>query len=198
MRVAYVTPYSCGRGHAVRGAALVRAAGTIDVRAFGPPTDDAPVEYEGSADWSKRAAAFGADLLLGDIGWFDLEGLRRRAGAAWLLLRWMPVRHTGRPEARVFLEDWQRRISIEPAADGMALVTHRIPPIVVDEPRFTPVDGQALRAGYNAWWEATWFGYRDRVTWYTDGSPERQARIDAGGTMTKNGADVLMEMIRGD
>jgi hypothetical protein len=93
------------------------------------------------------------------------------------------------------LDRWERRISIEPAADGIAEITDRIPPVIDVSPLPIPPDGAELRAGYNAWWRAAWFGYRDRVRWYTEGSPECRARIDAGGEMTENGADVLMAMI---
>jgi hypothetical protein len=186
-------------GHAVRGVALAQAAKRVGVnlRAFGPPKPDiVDCEYEGSEDWETEVVAFAPDLLLGDLQWIVLDRLRKRLCApAWLLLRWTQPGHTSNIRSWR-IESWERRISIEPASDATPSVTHRISPIVVDEPRFTPVDGQALRAGYNAWWEAAWFGYGNRVRWYTDGSPERQARIDAGvRKMTENGADALMRMV---
>ena len=180
MRVAYVSPFACGLGHAARGAALVaagRRAG-IDIRAFGPP------------NWAPRVLAFAPSLLLGDLDPTWLNGLRRCLGVeAWLLLRWLPL------ERRRVADGWARRIAIEPIARGLPGITDCVPPIVGDR-RFTPTDGQELRAGYNAWWESVWFGYHDRVRWTDGGSPERAARMAGSATMTENGADVLMEMIR--
>jgi hypothetical protein len=197
MRVAYVTPDRCGLGHAVRGIALVRAArrAEIELRAFGPPKAEVRGEYEGSDDWETRVAAFAPDLLLGDIAWVLLDALRSKLGApAWLLLRWVPAGHlANRRPWRI--DAWERRISIEPAADGITGITDRIAPIIDVSPLPIPADGTDVRAGYNAWWRATWFGYRDHVRWFTEGSPERQARIDAGGTFTVNGADTLVAML---
>ena len=199
MKVAYVTADSCGRGHAVRGVALVRAAhrAGIELRAFGPSKPEL-TEYEGSNDWRERVVDFAPDLLLGDLQWIPLDDLRARLGVpSWLLLRWEPpdwLRNRGPWR----IERWERRISIEPTADAITGITHRIEPIIDDSPLPIPAAGAELRAGYNAWWRAAWFGYRARMRWYTEGSPERQARIDAGGTFTVNGADTLMGMIRGD
>jgi hypothetical protein len=199
MRVAYVTPNSCGAGHATRGAALVQAGARagIELRAFGPPCPDlAELGYEGSDDWAARAATYAPDLLIGDLSWVRLDELRESLGVpAWLLVRWL------RPTAllshgRWSIEAWERRISIEPASDGILGITESISPIVVEAQRFEPVDGQELEAGYNSWWEAVAFGYRDRVRWVDGGSPERRARIDAGGDASTDGADVLMGMIR--
>ena len=94
-RVAYVTPERCGLGHAVRGAALVRAArkAGIELRAFGPPKPEV-AEYEGSNLWATAVLDFAPDLLLGDIAWVPLDALRATLGVpAWLLLRWMPADH---------------------------------------------------------------------------------------------------------
>lgn len=183
MRVAYVTPFDCGTGHAVRGIALVHAGrrAGIELRAFGPPKPVAS-EYEGTSDWQVRAHTYQPDLVLCDlrIGPFDAP--------IWLLLRYLA------PHYRE--TQCERRIAIEPiAVEG---VTHRVPPIVNTEATFRPADGQGLHAGYNTYWESVWFGYRDRVRWLRDGNPERQARIDAGGEMTKNGADALMALIRAE
>jgi hypothetical protein len=179
MRVAYVTALDCGAGHAVRGRALVAAgAGAgIEVSAYGPGLD--PMDQVGTPD-----------LLLGDLDWRSLRELRSSFGCpAWLLVRWMGPGHLDGC-------GWERRISIEPAADAMPGITHRIPPIVGPD-RWRPADGSEVRAGYNAWWESVWYGWHDRVRWTTEGSPERQARIDAGPVqMVRNGADLLMEMIR--
>lgn len=195
--IAYVTPYACGVGHAVRGVALVEAgrrAGLL-VRAFGPAIPDPPDGYEGSDDWADRVAAAGPDLLLGDLSWVQLDPLRAVLGVpAWLLVRWMRLSLTSRGPWSI--EAWERRISIEPIADDLSGITESIPPIVVEAQRFVPVDGQELRAGYCSWWEAVRFGYRDRVRWVDGGTPERRARIDAGGEWTTNGADVLLRMIR--
>ena len=191
MRVAYVTAENCGQGHAVRGLALVRAARRVGVelRAFGPPKPGV-AEYEGSPDWANRVAAFSPELMIGDFGWARLEALRAELGVpAWLLLRWVPA------DWLTGADLWERRISIEPAADGLAGITDRIAPVIDDSPLPVPPDGAQLRAGYNTWWRAAWFGYRDRMRWYTNGLPERQSRIDAGGEMTANGADALMAMI---
>ena len=181
----------------MRGIALARAAVPgVDLRAFGPvqPQVSDP-EYEGSTDWAERVVAFAPDLLLGDVQWIPLDDLRvRLAVPTWLLLRWVPsgwLRNRGPWR----IENWERRISVEPAADAIPGITHRIPPIVGPD-RWRPLDGSEVRAGTNAWWESVWYGWHNRVRWYTDGSPERQARIDAGPVpMTRNGADVLMEMI---
>jgi hypothetical protein len=192
-RVAFVTALPCGSGHAVRGVALVRAGARagIEVRAFGPPKPEVPEpEYEGSRDWAGRAQHWAPDLLLSDRGCTLVADLRAALTVpAWLLLRYAPD----------YLPDgtWERRIAIEPIAAPMPAITDAIPPIVVGAPRFAPTDGQELHAGYNTWWEATWFGYRNRVRWLRDGNPEREARIAAGGAMSENGADVLMRMIEG-
>ncbi len=198
MRVAFVTPDSCGTGHAIRGVALVRAArrAGIELRAFGPPKPEVPNEYEGTRDWEERVKAFTPDLLIGDIAWVRLIALREALGVpAWLLVRWMPPTHLA-SRGPWQIERWERRISIEPAANGIAGITDCIAPIIDDSSLPVPADVQALRAGYNTWWRAAWFGYRDRMHWSADGSPECQARIDAGGEMTANGADMLMGMIR--
>jgi hypothetical protein len=199
MRVAYVTADSCGAGHAVRGVALVRAArrAGVELRAFGPPKPDlVEPEYEGSNLWATDVLDFGPDLLLGDLDWIRLDALRAELGApAWLLLRYMPCGHLA-DRGRWRIDRWERRISIEPLSETLVGTTHAVPPVVVDVQRFTPTDGQELRAGYNTWWEAVWFGYRDRVQWVSGGSPERQSRIDLGGEMTANGADELLAMIR--
>ena len=183
MRIAYVTAESCGRGHAVRGAALVSAGqrAGLDVRAFGPP------------DWNEATLAYQPDLLLGDVAWWRLEPLREALGVpAWLLVRWVHPSLLRHPQ----LDGWDRRMAIEPAAESLPGITHVVPPIVWTEAPFRPTDGQELRAGYSTWWESVAFGYHEHVRWYTDGSPERQARIGAGGTFTTNGADQLMAMIR--
>lgn len=182
MNVAYVTAESCGQGHAARGIALVQAGrrAGIQVRAFGPglePPDELP--------------GFHPDLILGDVLWQPLTAvLEDLSVPGWALMRWMPDGWLHGADR------WERRISIEPAADVIPGITDHIAPIVDTEAAFRPKDGQELRAGYSTWWESVWFGYRDRVRWYTEGSPERQARIDAGGEMTRNGADELMAMIR--
>jgi hypothetical protein len=198
MRVAYATSEVCGLGHSVRGIALVKAGrrAGIEVRAFGPPKDAVPSGYEGTPDWAARVSAWKPDLLLGDLQWMSLNGLRLALGApAWLLLRWMPANYlTAQRAAR--RHGWDRVISIEPAADGIIGITDRIAPIIDVSPLPVPSDGAELRAGYNTWWRAAWFGYRDRMRWHAGGSLERQARIDAGGAIEQNGADVLMEMIR--
>ena len=183
MRVAYVTREDCGMGHSVRGRALVRAGQRtgVELRAFGPrlePLDD--------------LLPFAPDLILGDLTWWRLtEYLDALDVPGWVLARWVPARWFALPR----LDRWERRISIEPAADSIAGITDRIAPIVDDSQLPIPADGTELRAGYNAWWRSAWCGYRDRMRWYTEGSPERQARIDAGGEMTENGADALMTMI---
>lgn len=164
----------------------------IEVRAFGPPKDEVLPGYEGSEDWETRVAAFRPDLLLGDIEWKRLDALRDQLSVpAWLLLRWWSSPQYLADSGPWAIKNWERRISIEPAGDGMPGLTDRIDPIVGAQ-RFTPDEGQPLRAGYNTWWEADWYGYRDRVSWFTEDSPERQARIDAGGGMRTNGADVLI------
>ena len=183
MRVAYVTREDCGLGHSVRGLALVRAGqrSGVEVRAFGPrlePLDD--------------LLPFAPELILGDLTWWRLtEYLDALDVPGWVLARWVPASWLTLPR----LDRWERRISIEPAADGIAGITDRIAPIVDTEAAFRPEDGQELRAGYSTWWESALFGYRDRVRWYTEGSPEREARIDAGGTFTVNGADTLVAML---
>ena len=179
MRVAYVTALDCGAGHAARGRALIAAGirAGIEVGAYGPGLD--PIEQLGTPD-----------ILLGDLEWRALRDVRASVDCpAWLLVRWMGQGHLDGC-------GWERRISIEPAADGIPGITDRIAPIVDTGAAFRPEDGQELRAGYSTWWESAWFGYRDRVRWYTEGSPERQARIDAGGTFMANGADELLAMIR--
>ena len=196
LRVAYVTRDSCGLGHAVRGMALVLAGrrGGIAVRAFGPPKDGNLPGYEGSMGWEADVRAWQPDLLLGDLRWTALLPLKDALGIpGWILLRRMPpdwlVDHY-----EFTIDRWERRISIEPAEDSAPGITHRVPPIVGPD-RWRPVDGSEVRAGYSAWWESILYGWHDRVRWTTEGSPERQARIDAGGEMTENGADVLMAMI---
>ena len=186
MRVAYVTSIACGSGHAVRGAALVAAGhrAGIEVRAFGPPKD--VTGYEGSVDWPRAVAEYRPDLLLSDYAWRMTGRVRASLSVpGWLLLRWVPA---GWLDG---VRGWERTIAIEPAAEA----PDRIEPIIDISPLPVPPDGSELRAGYNAFWRAAWFGYRDRVRWYTDGSPERQARIDAGGEMTANGADTLLAML---
>jgi hypothetical protein len=199
MRVAYATAEACGLGHAVRGVALAQAGrrAGIEVRAFGPPRPGvAEPEYEGSADWERRVADFAPDLLLGDVQWLLLERLRKRLEApAWLLLRWVQSCHCEKlgPWS---IDGWERRISIEPAADGLPRITDRIPPIVVDPPHFTPVAGQRLSAGYNTYWESVYYGWRHRVVWLDEPRElDRAARLKAGGEMTENGGDALMRMI---
>jgi hypothetical protein len=227
IRVAYATPETCGSGHAVRGIALVRAGkqAGIDVRAFGPPVPYPALMasgYEGTDDWRERVVAFGPDLLLSDVGWIRLDDVRERLQVpAWALLRWMPP---GWLASRVGLQNW-RRISIEPAADGMAGITDSIPPIVVCNPsdiRPGPYDDQDVTlgslhdptapfpvghlltrarsivssAGSNAYWEAVWLGYRDRVRWLSEPAAlDRVERLRVGGEMTANGGAVLMQMI---
>jgi len=123
------------------------------------------------------------------------------------------------------IERWARRISIEPLSHDLPGVTHRLAPIVVanlDEIRPSAYDGEMVilgdpelddvpfpiaplltratsviaAAGYNAFWEATWLGYRSRVRWTSDRRyPDRAARVALGGDMTTNGADALMTMI---
>ena len=196
-RVAFVTPVSCGSGHAVRGVALVRAArrAGIELRAFGPPKPEVGGEYEGTELWAAAVRDFAPDLLVGDLMWVPLDALRAELGVpAWLLVRWMPAGHLA-SRGPWQIENWERRFSIEPAADAIAGITDRIAPIIDDSPLPIPTDGQEVRAGYSAYWRAVWFGYRDRVRWYTEGSPERQARLDAGGEMSLNGADALMAML---
>ena len=181
MRVAYVTREDCGLGHSVRGTALVRAGqrAGVELRAFGPRLE--------SLD---DLLPFAPELILGDLSWWRLtEYLDALNVPGWVLFRWVEASWLRGADR------WERRISIEPAADGLAGITDRIAPIIDDSPLPIPADGTELRAGYNTWWRATWFGYRDRVRWYTEGSPERQARIDAGGEMTANGADELMAML---
>lgn len=184
MKVAYVTREDCGLGHSVRGIALVRAGqrAGVELRAFGPrlePLND--------------LLPFAPDLILGDLSWWRLtEYLDALNVPGWVLSRWAPASWFTLPR----LDRWERRLSIEPAADGIPGITDRIPPVVDDSPLPVPPDGSEIRAGYSAWWRAAWFGYRDRVCWYTEGSPERQARIDVGGEMTANGADVLMGMLQ--
>ena len=196
-RAAYVTPETCGMGHAVRGVALVEAAGRagVELRAFGPSLAGAPNGYEGSADWRARVVAWAPDLLLGDIQWVQLDALRAElAVPAWLLLRWMPPGHLA-DRGPWQIGRWERRIAIEPIAvqDG---VTHLAHPVVMESPRFAPVDGQELRAGYNTYWEAVRFGYRDRVRWTDGGSPERRARLEHGGELgALNGADEVVGWI---
>ena len=190
MRIAYVTPWGCGLGHAARGAALAARG----IRAFGPVPRQhgragfgsllVPKGFEASVDWEARALAWHPDLLLVDLAWDAPVLLAAIPG--WLLARWTDI---GSQRA------WGRRISIEPAADVIPGITHRIPPIVGPD-RWRPPDGSEVRAGYNAWWESVWYGWHDRVRWTTDGSPERQARIDAGPVlMAENGANVLMAMV---
>ena len=191
-RVAYITGYTCGFGHAARGAAFAARG----IRAFGPaPWQDGPgllpvpEGFEASDDWEARALAWQPDLLLVDLAWWrstsPLTAIRR-----WALLRWMEAGTRG-----LETPGWERRISIEPAADVIPGITHRVPPIVGPD-RWRPPDGSEVRAGYNAWWESVWYGWHDRVRWTTDGSPERQARIDAGPVlMAENGANVLMAMV---
>jgi len=198
VRVAYATPSSCGLGHAVRGAGLVEAGlkAGVEVRAFGPPMDRGPWGYEGTLDWKDRLRAWRPDLLLGDIMWISLRDLVATLDSpGWLLVRSM------RPDWLVDpyglgVARWERRISIEPAADDLPGITHRVPPIVGPD-RWRPLDGSEVRAGYNAWWESILYDWHDRVRWTADGSPERQARIDAGPVPTTvNGADALMAMIQ--
>ena len=182
--MAYVTREDCGLGHSVRGLALVRAGqrAGVEVRAFGPRLE--PLD---------ALLPFSPELILGDLVWWRLtEYLDALDVPGWVLARFVPASWFALPR----LDRWERRISIEPAADGIAGITDRIAPVIDVSPLPMPADGSELRAGYNTYWRAAWFGYRDRVRWYTDGSPERQARIDAGGTLTTNGADVLMGMIR--
>ena len=186
MKVAYVTRETCGLGHSVRGLALVRAGQRtrVEVRAFGPRLE--PLD---------GLLPFAPDIILGDLAWWRLtEYLDALSVPGWCLARWVPADWFSGPR----IDRWERRLSIEPAADRIAGITHRIAPIIDVSPLPIPADGTEIRAGFNAWWRAAWFGYRDRVRWYTEGSPERQARIDAGGTFTVNGADTLMGMIRGD
>jgi hypothetical protein len=195
MRVAYATAEACGQGHAVRGVALVRAAARagIELRAFGPPKPDVAGGYDGTIDWRDQLVAFAPELLLADVGWSALSGLRAELGIpGWILLRWTPAASLRIPG----IERWERRISIEPAADLRPQITDRIEPVVVDGPRFRPADGAELRAGYNTWWEATLFGYRDRVRWiFEPAILDRAERMRVGGEMTRNGADVLMGML---
>ncbi len=196
LKVAYVCRDSCGLGHAVRGMALVQAGrrAGVEVRAFGPPKAEHLPGYEGSPDWEARVLAWRPGLLLADIWWEPLLPLKDALGVpGWLLMRWM------RPDWLVGdgVDRWERRISIEPAEDAMPGITDCIPPIIdVTTPLLIPVDGQEVLVGYHAYWRAVWFGYRDRVRWSTAGkAPDSQARLDAGGEMTENGADVLMRMI---
>ena len=123
------------------------------------------------------------------------------------------------------IERWSRRISIEPLSHDLPGITHRLPPVVVanpDEVTASPFDGQDVTlgdpeaddvpfpiaplltkarsvtapAGYNAYFESVWLGYRDRVRWTSDRRyPDRAARVALGGDMTTNGADALMTMI---
>ena len=181
--------------------------------------------YEGTYDWETQAAAFAPDLLIGDLMWSPLDAFRARLGVpAWLVLRRMPCGLlTDRGPRKI--ASWERRISIEPLSESLVGTTDAIPPIVVSNPDEivpSPYDGQdvtlgTLRdpsapfpvaplltrarsivqpAGYGAYWESVWLGYRDRVTWRNNPKIRDQAeRVEIGGEMTENGADVLMEMI---
>jgi hypothetical protein len=232
VKVAYVTPESCGAGHAVRGIALVRAGARagVELRAFGPTVVYPELMrsgYEAGDDWTDRAAEFKPDLLIGDIQWVMLDRLRKRLGVpAWLLVRWMRPTHLV-SFGSWSVSSWDRRISIEPTADSMVGITDSIPPIVVsnhDEIVPSVYDGQDVEletlrspdapfpiaplltrarsivspAGYNAYWESTWLGYRDRVRWLQEPHAlDRWARLQTGGKVVANGADVLMTMIKG-
>ena len=172
-----------------------RRAG-ISVRAFGPPKDGNLPSYEGSTSWNADVRAWRPNLLLGDLRWTALLPLKDALGIpGWILLRRMdPDWLTDHYEFTI--DRWERRISIEPAEDAAPGITHRIPPIVGPD-HWRPPEGSEVRAGFNAWWESILYGWHDRVRWTADGSPERQARIDAGPIpMTANGADELLAMIR--
>jgi len=203
-----------------------RRAG-IEVRAFGPPVPYPAIMaagYEGTTDWQEQVVKYTPDLLLGDLHWLALDHLVQRLSCpAWLLARAFRC-HWLEDHGPFRITHWERRIGIEPLAE--LGITDRIPPIVVANPDEVPAvslfDGQdvTLRsladadapfpvaplltrarsivasAGYNAYWESVWLGYRDRVRWIT-AQRERANRVEIGGEMDENGADVLMRMIRG-
>lgn len=184
IRAAYVTPFSCGRGHAVRGAALARAG--VGVRAFGPPIADAPAGYEGVPDPLAAARDSRPDLLLVDLWWNFAEELRAALRVpAWLLLRYLAGGAVACP--------WPRRLAIEPAAAGLPGVTEQLGAIVGPQ-RIDPPAGAELTAGYNTWWEAVRYGYHGRVRWLGADHPERGPRIRAPLGPT-DGAERLVAMI---